>query len=319
MSEHRRRFSLRPLMPFQLETTVWALRRRSINAIDLWSGKVYRRVLTIDGKPVLVAVTQRATVLDVTLTGNDLSPAVQQNVTTVLERMLGINVDLSEFYTFAARHASLDQLVAPFRGFKPPRFATVFEGLVNGIACQQLSLAAGITFLNRLAERYGQESRHGLHAFPRPEDLAYLHPADLCPLGFSSNKGRSIIEIARLVGEGDLDLEELNRLGNKEAFERLVALYGVGRWTAEYVLLRALGRTNVFPGDDVGARNNLERWLGLKRKLDYARVQHVLHKWKHYGGLIFLLLLLKNLDDTGCLGSSAARTSGDDHESRNIA
>jgi DNA-3-methyladenine glycosylase II len=312
--EHRRRFSLHPLMPFQLETTVWALRRRSINAVDLWSGQVYRRVLTIDGKPVLVAVTQRPTVLNVTLTGDDLSPAVQQNVTTVLERLLGINVDLSEFYTFAARDARLNQLVAAFRGFKPPRFATVFEGLVNGIACQQLSLAAGITFLNRLAERYGQEAGRGLHAFPRPEDLAHLHPADLRPLGFSSNKARFIIGIARSAVEGDLDLEELNRLGNKECFERLVALHGVGRWTAEYVLLRALGRTNVFPGDDVGARNNLERWLRLRKKLDYDSVQHVLHKWRDYGGLIFLLLLLKNLDDAGFLDPSAARTSGGGHE-----
>ncbi len=311
--EHRRRFSLRPRMPFQLETVVWALRRRSINAVDRWSGEVYRRALTIDGKPLLVAVTQRALVLDVTLTGNDFPPAVQQNVTTVLERLLGINVDLSEFYTFAARHARLSQLVAPFRGFKPPRFATVFEGLVNGITCQQLSLAAGITFLNRLAERYGQESGHGLHAFPHPEDLAHLHPADLRPLGFSSSKARSIIGIARAIVEGDLDLEELNRLSNKECFERLVALYGVGRWTAEYVLLRALGRTNVFPGDDVGARNNLERWLRLRKKLDYDSVQHVLHKWRDYGGLIFLLLLLKSLDDAGFLGPSAGRTSGDGH------
>jgi DNA-3-methyladenine glycosylase II len=313
IDEHRRRFSVHPLVPFQLEATVWALRRRSINAVDVWSGEVYRRVLTIDGKPVLVAVTQRATVLDVTLTGTDLSPAVQQNVTTVLERLLGINVDLSEFYTFAVRYARLNQLVAPFRGFKPPRFATVFEGLVNGITCQQLSLAAGITFLNRLAERYGQESRRGLHAFPRPEDLAHLHAADLRPLGFSGNKARSIIGIAQAIVEGDLDLEELDRLSNKECFERLVALYGVGRWTAEYVLLRALGRTNVFPGDDVGARNNLERWLRLGKKLDYNSVQHVLHQWKDFGGLIFLLLLLKNLHDDGWLSSSAVRISGEGH------
>ena len=76
---------------------------------------------------------------------------------------------------------------------------------------------------------------------------------------------------------------------------------GVGRWTAEYVLLRGLGRTNIFPGDDVGARNNLERWLRLRRKLDYERVQQVLKKWKGYGGLIFLHLLLKSLDESGCL------------------
>jgi DNA-3-methyladenine glycosylase II len=44
---------------------------------------------------------------------------------------------------------------------------------------------------------------------------------------------------------------------------RLRALRGAGRWTAEYVLLRGFGRLHAFPGDDVGARNNLQRWLGL--------------------------------------------------------
>ena len=103
---------------------------------------MYRRVLNVDGAPVLVAVTQRATVLDVTLTGEYLSPAIQKTIKPVVERLLGTNVDLSEFYAFAAGYPRLGQLATPFRGFKPPRFATVFEGLVNGITCQQLSLAA---------------------------------------------------------------------------------------------------------------------------------------------------------------------------------
>ena len=193
------------------------------------------------------------------MTGEHLSPAIQQTIKPVLQRLLGIKVDLSEFYAFAAGYRRMDELATRFRGFKPPRFATVFEGLVNGITCQQLSLAAGIVFLNRLAERYGLEFGPGLHAFPRPDDLAHLHPADLRPLGYSNNKARSIIRIARAIVEGDLDLEGRERLDNKECSERLVAIYGVGRWTAEYVLLRTLGRTNVFPGDDVGARNNLER------------------------------------------------------------
>jgi DNA-3-methyladenine glycosylase II len=108
MDEHRRLFSLRPLMPFRLDATVWALRRRAVNTVDLWSGEMYRRVLNVDGAPVLVCVTLRATVLDVTLTGEHLSPAIQQTIKSVLQRLLGINVDLSEFYAFAAEYPRLD-------------------------------------------------------------------------------------------------------------------------------------------------------------------------------------------------------------------
>jgi DNA-3-methyladenine glycosylase II len=296
------RFSICPVMPFRLGLTVWALRRRSMNAVDLWDGETYRRVLAVDDKPVLVAVTQQATMLDITVTGEDLPPTAEQAARFALDRLLGISLDLSAFYEFTPGHARLDQLATRFRGLKPPRFATIFEGLVNGITCQQLSLTVGIIFLNRIAERCGLAFGLGMYAFPRPEDLAHLDSKDLRPLGYSGSKARAIIEVARAIVEGRLDLEGLVQLDNRQCVERLVAIRGVGRWTAEYVLLRGLGRTNVFPGDDVGARNNLERWLRLRNRLDYERVQKVLHKWKGYGGLIFLHLLLKNLDEAGCLG-----------------
>lgn len=270
-----------------------------MNAVDRWDGETYQRVLAVHDAPVLVRVAERGTMLDITATGKDLSPSARQSVTRSLERLLGIRKDLLKFYEFARPYARLDELAMRFQGVKPPRFATVFEGLVNGIACQQLSLTVGITFLNRLAERCGLAFSPGIYAFPRPQDLARLDPADLRPLGYSSGKARALVEVAQSIVAGQLDLEELVQLDKPECVERLAALRGVGRWTAEYVLLRGLGRIDVFPGDDVGARNNLERWLHLKKKLDYARVQQVLKRWKGYGGMIFLHLLLKSLDEAG--------------------
>ena len=126
----------------------------------------YCRVLAVGDKPVLVAVTQNAMILDVTVAGDNLSPAVEPVVTVALKRLLGIDVDLSEFYEFASRHARLAQLVERFRGLRPPRFTSVFECLVNGITCQQLSLTVGIVFLNRLSERCGLKFGQGMHAFP---------------------------------------------------------------------------------------------------------------------------------------------------------
>ena len=73
-----------------------------------------------------------------------------------------------------------------------------------------------------------------------------------------------------------LDADELEHQDDAAAVARLRELRGVGRWTAEYVLLRGLGRLHVFPGDDVGARNNLQRWLGLLEPLDYDGVQRAL-------------------------------------------
>ncbi len=118
-------------------------------------------------------------------------------------------------------------------------------------------------------------------------------------LGFSTQKGRALVELADAITQGHLDLEALAGLDDEAAIAHLLALRGVGRWTAEYVLLRGLGRTHIFPGDDVGARNNLARWLGLTEPLDYAGVGQVLAGWKEYSGLIYFHLLLDRLAEAG--------------------
>jgi DNA-3-methyladenine glycosylase II len=137
---------------------------------------------------------------------------------------------------------------------------------------------------------------HGrVWAFPSPDDLAGREPDQLRALGFSRQKARAIIELARAIAEHRLHLDELEGLDDATAVARLCALRGVGRWTAEYVLLRGLGRLHVFPGDDVGARNNLQRWLGLLEPLDYEKVQRALAKWAPFQGLVYLHLLLRGL------------------------
>ena len=82
----------------------------------------------------------------------------------------------------AASDPLLGPLAGRMRGLRPPRFPTVFEVLVNGVACQQLSLGVGIQVLNRLAADRGKatsDSPDGSRAVPDPDDLASLEPADL--------------------------------------------------------------------------------------------------------------------------------------------
>ena len=83
--------------------------------------------------------------------------------------------------------------------------------------------------------------------FPTPQDLATVAPDELKVHGFSLTKARTIVETARAIVAGDMDLESLEHVGDREAIERLTSLRGVGRWTAEYVMLRGLGRCTSFP------------------------------------------------------------------------
>lgn len=297
---------IEPLPPFRLDLTAWALRRRPRNAIDRWEGHAYHRVLVVRDVPVEVTVQQagppEAPRLQVTVVGPPLSRTSISEVARALHLLLGTQTDLRGFYRLARGDGRLRSLVDRFRGLKPPRFPSLFETLVNGVACQQISLTMGIELLNRLARTYGPrvEAKDAC-GFPRPETLAQLEPEALRRLGCSRQKSRAIIELARAVLSRELDCESLAALSDEPAATHLRGLHGVGRWTAEYVLLRGLGRLHVFPGDDVGARNTLQRWLGRTKPLDYAHVPRALGKWKPYGGLIYFHLLLTGLAEAGHL------------------
>jgi DNA-3-methyladenine glycosylase II len=170
-------FTVTARPPFHLDLTVWALRRRPDNATDRWDGRVYRRVLVLQGRPLEIEVIQIASTdraqLQVTARGVGLGLDAEPQLSAILQGLLGFQIDLEDFYRLAATDARLWALAERFRGLKPPRFPTLFEALVNAIACQQITLTLGIRLLNRLAEAYGPAaSDHDgqMHAFPQPGD-----------------------------------------------------------------------------------------------------------------------------------------------------
>jgi len=298
-------FVLKPKPPFRLDLTAWALRRRARNVVDQWDGTTYQRVLVIDNIPLEIAVRQTGSMdhpeLITAVTGPP-GPIVRTKVSQLLTQMLGLEIDLVPFYAMARRDRRLAPLVEEFRGLKPPRFPSVFEALVNAVACQQLSLTVGIELLNRMARECAPatiSSEGSQPAFPTPENLAHLNAHRLRHLGFSYGKARSLLELSRGILKGNIHFEGLDLIDNNGAVKRLMDLHGVGRWTAEYALLRGLGRIDVFPGDDVGARNRLARWLGHKGPLDYPGVCRAVQRWRPYAGLVYFHLLIAGLAESG--------------------
>jgi DNA-3-methyladenine glycosylase II len=303
------RFEIAAAPPFRLDLTVWALRRRPGNIVDRWDGTTYRRAIRVGDTLADVAVTQVSETvsprLDVAVTTRATTnrETLQAETTIALQRMFGLEVDLGGFYRSAERDPDVRELAERFRGLKPPRFPTLFESLVNAIACQQLTLTVGIELLNRLATTHGPRAPgpSGAHAFPASGDLTGLEPDTFRALGFSGHKSRALIEIAARAEDATLRPEDITTLDDDEAAAELRTLRGIGRWSAEYTLLRGLGRLAVFPGDDVGARNNLRRRLGITTPLDYEQVRRITGRWAPYSGLVYFHFLLAGIADAGWL------------------
>lgn len=299
---------LDPVPPFRLDLTVWALRRRPGNRIDQWDGTTYTRVLVLDGQPVNMTVSEQGEPGHPRLLVTASSPVpladLAVRTSLVLQRMLGVATDVSAFAALATRDPVLGALAERFWGLHPPRFPTLFEAFLNAFACQQVSLEVGLLLLGRLAERYGPswtDSRGTAFAFPDPEQLACASEEQLRELGWSRQKARAALELAHLLIEKPQTFAHLERMSNEEVCQALLPLRGVGRWTAEYVLLRGLGRIEIFPGDDVGAQKNLQRLFSLAQPPTYEQIHTLMARWSPFAGFVYFHLLLQNLEQKGLL------------------
>ena len=192
---------------------------------------------------------------------------------------------------------------------KPVRYPTVFEAFANAVACQLVSLSAGMHVLNRLAAAFGVSAEVDgiaapMRSFPLAAAVARSNPDAMRALGLSRQKGEYLIGLAQLANDPkDRDFASIGPLTDDDAIARLSKIRGVGRWTAEYVMLRGFGRINIFPGDDVGARNRLFEWLGVTDAPNYDRVAKMLARWHPYAGLIYLHLIVNSVAGGGLVAA----------------
>ena len=174
-----------------------------------------------------------------------------------VRRYLGGPFDLDAFAAFAATEPVLAEVVPALRGFRPPLVPDPVETLVTSITAQQISLRAAASIRNRLIETFGE--RHEVaHAFPSRERLALAPPEGLVAVGFSRRKAEYVVGLAR----SEIDLDGLALLPDDEVRARLVALPGIGDWTADWFLARHLARAGAWPAGDLALRKAVWRFYG---------------------------------------------------------
>jgi DNA-3-methyladenine glycosylase II len=102
---------------------------------------------------------------------------------------------------------------------------------------------------------------------------------DLQKLQFNRRKAEYVIDLSRQVADGELDLEGLQSLSDRQVVEKLVALRGVGRWTAECLLLFGMGRPDLLPAADIGVRNAVKKAFELDGQPTEAEVREWGEGW----------------------------------------
>lgn len=278
--------------PFRLDLTVSALRRLPTNTVDvITAGGEYLRAYGSAQQPTAVRVVQRAPdQLQLSIEGAHEPAAVVASV----RRILGIDRDLSDFHERAQTIAWLAPLAERMLGLKPPRYPGLFEACINVILFQQISLHAASAIMGRLLRAVGTPLEWNsvpLTLFPSIERVLEAPDSLLREAGVSAAKVATIRAVGRAIADGTLDESMLEAQPSAEAALLLRRIPGIGPWTAAVILLRGLGRLDVFPPNDSGVAANLAAVMG--EKVDPTAVADALGEQR---GMLYFCLLLSRLE-----------------------
>lgn len=304
------------VMPYRLDLTVSVLRRMSTNVVDLLTPEgQYVRVLSGYPHPVIVRVTQirHENSLTVTIDGDASSVASSRvdsgdGVLDTVCSMLGVTRDLEPFDRAAADIPWLAPLVKRMRGVKPPRYPTLWEACANAIVFQQVSLRAASAIMHRILVTLGEPvmtDEVRLFVFPTMENVRDADDDLLRAAGLSASKVATLQRVVAAIGSGALDASALEASTSQDAAVVLQKIKGIGPWTAAVILLRGLGRLDVFPSNDTSVASNMALVAGPEP----PDTQRVLDALGAQRGMLYFYLLLARLECRGEIGRASFENS----------
>ena len=282
--------SIKPVPPFNFELTAgYHTYFQSRYGTDTMEDSVYRRLLDLDDKLVLASVrsigTLEAPELALELQGPELSPDDVESATDRVSWLLGVDQGLAPFYELGRADQAMAGLVEQFYGLHLPHTASVFEALVLAVLGQQISTNVAQIIRTLLIETFGPSAEFDgeiYYAFPRPASIWASSPAELHTMKLTQRKSEYVYGLAGSVLDPEMGLERLEELTDREIVEKLVALRGVGMWTAQWALIRGVGRPDALPLGDLALRRVVSRLFMDAEDVNDAKVEEIAQRWSPY-------------------------------------
>ena len=267
--------------PFDGEAILAYLALRLVPGVETIAGGCYRRALEVDGEPVVVEVDVGA--VGASRECRVSTSAEARHLPQILRRVDWL-IDGAWDPRPAAGLLEADPVLGPLArrrpGLRIPGTMVPFEVLVRAIVGQQISVAGATTLAGRLVERLGRRvdlEADGLdRLFPDP---GLLSGAPLERLGLPGARAEAIRGVSAEIASGRLALD---RSRPPRVTQDLLAIKGIGPWTASYVALRALGDRDALPASDLGIRQALATG---EEPLTPEQVRRRSERWRPYRGV----------------------------------
>lgn len=288
------RFTVALPGPLDIAASLDLFRRSGDDLLDRWDGAWLLRTLDVGGRVIPYACLLRGTVEAPALLVEVERPDDRASVEAAIRITFAQAPE--EYAALLRADAVVAALDARYPGLRPVRQFDLFTALVRCISAQQVNLRWATTTRRRLAEAFGERHTVGVHAVYslKATRLAEASVADLRALQFTNRKAEYIIGAAQEIASGALDPAALGTLSDEAVIARLLALRGIGRWSAEWILARSLGRPCVVAGD-LAVRKVVSRaYLGHVKGEplpDEAAVRRATAHWGAAAGIAQGLLL----------------------------
>ena len=280
-------FEIIPRTPYSFDFTVARFMRFASENVDLVKGGQYRRLLAAGRQLALATVANVGTVakprLAVALDSPSRAPLRHAEFEVQLRHILCTDLDLRPFYRLARKDELLAPLVPRFRGLRITASPTLFEALVSAVLSQQVNLTFAYSIKKALVESFGRKSRRQgrtYYAFPEPRRFAAQSLEAMRGFRLSNAKAGTLIRLGEAF-TSDNRLHGLAALSDEQVVERLTAIKGIGRWSAEIALMRGLARPDTFPAGDLGVVKYVAQGLlGRTGKATEAEMRAFAERWR---------------------------------------
>ncbi len=214
-----------------------------------------------------------------------LPPDALREAHGIILRLLGLTTDPAPFVRMIARRTDFVRLIDGRRGLRIPVIPRPFEALCWTILGQQVNMPFAYALRRTLIELAGEPAGGGLWTHPTPEAVAALDYADLARRRFSGRKAEYVIDTARLVVSGELPVGALAEKPATEVERRLLAIRGLGPWSAQYMLMRGLGFADAVPAGDSALATALQRFFTLDHRPDAAETRELMEPFAPFRSL----------------------------------
>ncbi|MCD6411642.1 MAG: DNA-3-methyladenine glycosylase 2 family protein [Thermoplasmata archaeon] len=270
---------------------------------EIYKDGIWKRAFKIGNGLVPVKVTSIGTVEKPRLRVDAFSKLDAKEREYLANKMADIfrlREDLGALYDFMEQDEILYKIKKELYGLRPPGIgASIFEGAIRVIIQQQISLQVAYVMTGELVRRFGERIEiddESYYDFPSPKVLASADENELRKCKLSYQKAKYIKELAMKVVDG-YDLEKIRKMNNEEAIEELMKFNGIGRWTAELILITTLGRMDLCVPDDLGARKAVSYFYFDGKLQSGNAIRKFTERWGEFKGwIIYYLICAYNME-----------------------